>query len=201
MRNTGPKTRKARRIGEVLRDKDAKYLMKRNYAPGMHGQNRVRLSEFGVHHREKQKAKWIYDISERQFSNYVREASRKKARTGDMLLEFLESRLDNIVYRLGFAASRAQGRQIVGHGFVTVDGKKVTIPSFQVPTGSTIEINPNKRGSKYVERLLPVIKEYKPQEWLELDAKNLKGRILSKPTPALSSSTIQMDLIVEHYNR
>jgi len=201
MRNTGPKTRKARRIGEVLRDKDAKYLVKRNYAPGMHGQNRVRLSEFAIHHREKQKAKWIYDISERQFAGYVREASRKRASTGDTLLGFLESRLDNIVYRLGFAASRAQGRQIVGHGFVIVDGKKVTIPSFQVATGSTVEINPNKRGSKYVERLQAVIKDYKPQEWLDLDAKNLKGRVLSKPTPALSSSTIQMDLIVEHYNR
>src|SRR3989338_6954355 len=195
MRTTGPKTRKARRIGEPLRDKDAKYLVKRNYAPGMHGQNRARLSEFAIHHKEKQKAKWIYDVTERQFSNYV------KAATGDMLLQFLESRLDNIVYRLGFAASRAQGRQIVGHGFITVDGKKVNIPSFQVSTGAVIEINPNKRTSKYVEKLQSLLKEHKTQEWLELDAKNLKGRVLSKPTPTLIGSTIQMDLIVEHYNR
>ncbi|OGE76892.1 MAG: 30S ribosomal protein S4 [Candidatus Doudnabacteria bacterium RIFCSPHIGHO2_02_FULL_48_21] len=201
MRTTGPKTRKARRIGEPLRDKDAKYLVKRNYAPGMHGQNRARLSEFAIHHKEKQKAKWIYDVTERQFSNYVKAAMRKKAMTGDMLLQFLESRLDNIVYRLGFAASRAQGRQIVGHGFITVDGKKVNIPSFQVSTGAVIEINPNKRTSKYVEKLQSLLKEHKTQEWLELDAKNLKGRVLSKPTPTLIGSTIQMDLIVEHYNR
>src|SRR3989344_635022 len=201
MRTTGPKTRKARRIGEPLRDKDAKYLVKRNYAPGMHGQNRARLSEFAIHHREKQKAKWIYDLTERQFSNYVKQASRKRATTGDTLLSFLESRLDNVVYRLGLASSRAQARQIVGHGFITVGGKKVNIPSFQVPVGSQIEINPSKRASKYVERLQTAIKEYKPQEWLELDAKNLKGRVLSRPTPQMSGSTIQMDLIVEHYNR
>ena len=201
MRTIGPKTRKARRIGEPLRDKDAKFLVKRAYPPGMHGQNRARLSEFAIHHREKQKAKWIYDLSEKQFSNYVKKASRKQATTGDTLLGFLESGLDNVVYRLGFAASRAQARQIVGHGFVHVDGKKINIPSFQVAVGSTIEINPAKRDSKYVERLTAVIKEYKPQEWLELDAKNLKGRVLSKPSPQLSGSTLQMDLIVEHYNR
>lgn len=201
MRNTGPKTRKARRIGEPLRDKDAKYLVKRSYPPGMHGQSRARISEFGIHHREKQKAKWIYDVSERQFSRYARQAARKRAMTGDTLLEFLESRLDNVVYRLGFAASRAQARQIVGHGFILVDGKKVNIPSFAVRVGQTVEIAPAKRDSKYVERLQAVVKEYKPQEWLELDAKNLKGRVLSRPTPTLSGSTIQMDLIVEHYNR
>lgn len=201
MRNTGPKTRKARRIGEPLRDKDAKYLVKRSYPPGMHGQNRVRISEFGIHHREKQKAKWIYDISERQFSRYVRLAARKRAMTGDTLLGFLESRLDNVVYRLGFAASRAQARQIVGHGFILVDGKKVNIPSFAVRVGQTVEIAPAKRDSKYVERLQASLKEYKPQEWLELDAKNLKGRVLSRPTPVLSGSTLQMELIVEHYNR
>lgn len=201
MRNIGPKTRKARRIGEPLRDKDAKYLVKRAYPPGMHGQSRARLSEFAIHHREKQKAKWIYDLSERQFSNYVKTASRRRASTGDTLLAILESRLDNVVYRLGLAASRAQGRQIVGHGFVLVDGKRVNIPSFQVSVGSVIEINPAKRESKYIERLLPAIKEAKPQEWLELDAKNLKGRVLGKPTPTLTGSTLQMDLIVEHYNR
>lgn len=176
-------------------------MVKRSYPPGMHGQNRARLSEFAIHHREKQKAKWIYDLSERQFSRYVKSASRKKAATGDTLLAFLESRLDNIVYRLGFASSRAQGRQIVGHGFIMVDGKKVNIPSFQVAVGSQIEINPVKRDSKYALRLKESMKQYKPQEWLETDGKNLRGRVLSKPSPQMSGSTIQMDLIVEHYNR
>ena len=201
MRTTGPKTRKARRIGEPLRDKDAKYLVKRNYPPGMHGQGRSRLSEFAIHHREKQKAKWIYDLSERQFSNYVKAASRKKAQTGDTLLQYLESRLDNVVFRLGFAGSRPQARQIVGHGFIMVDGKKVNIPSFQVSPGSTITINPVKQSSKYVERLAMTIKEFKTQDWLTLDAKNLSGRVMSAPKPTTTGSTIQMDLIVEHYNR
>ncbi len=201
MRNTGPKTRKARRVGEPLRDKDAKYLVKRNYPPGMHGQGRSRLSEFAIHHREKQKAKWIYDVTERQFSKYVRAASRKKALTGDTLLQFLESRLDNVVYRLGFAVSRSQARQIVGHGFIQVNGKKVNIPSYQVEPGSQIAINPAKQGSKYLERLAPALREFKTQDWLLLDAKNYSGKMMSAPTPASTGSTIQMDLIVEHYNR
>lgn len=201
MRNIGPKTRKARRIGEPLRDKDAKYLVKRNYPPGMHGQSRSRLSEFAIHHREKQKAKWIYDLSERQFSKYVSAASRKKAVTGDMLLRTLESRLDNVVYRLGFGTSRPQARQLVSHGFITVNEKKVNIPSFQVATGSQIAIAPSKRASKYTERLAAVLKEFKPQEWLSLDAKNYSGKVMSAPSPSNTQSTIQMDLIVEHYNR
>lgn len=201
MRNTGPKTRLARRIGEPLRDKDAKIMVKRNYPPGMHGQNRSRPSEFAIHHWEKQKAKWIYQITERQFSNYVKEASRKKAMTGVQLLEFLELRLDNVVYRLGLATSRAQGRQIVSHRFITVDGKRVNIPSFQVPVGATVAIAEGKKNSKYTELLIPSLKDRKTQDWVQLDAKNLSGKVLSRPTAQLTGSTIKMDLIVEHYNR
>ncbi|OGE84270.1 MAG: 30S ribosomal protein S4 [Candidatus Doudnabacteria bacterium RIFCSPHIGHO2_01_FULL_49_9] len=201
MRTTGPKTRKARRIGEPLRDKDAKYLVKRNYPPGMHGQGRSRLSEFAIHHREKQKAKWIYDLSEKQFSNYVKSALRKKAVTGDTLLRFLESRLDNVVYRLGFAVSRHQARQIVSHGFITVDGKKVNIPSYQVDPGAQIGINPTKSDSKYIEKMSVALKEFKTQDWLALEPAKLTGKMMSVPTPANTGSTIQMDLIVEHYNR
>src|SRR6185295_1726928 len=102
-------------------------------------------------------------------------ASRKKALTGDTLLKFLESRLDNVVYRLGFAVSRHQARQIVGHGFITVNGKKVNIPSYQVDPGSQIEINPSKRSSKYVERLATLLKEYKPQDWLSVEPAKLSG--------------------------
>ena len=176
-------------------------MVKRNYPPGMHGQNRARLSEFAMHHREKQKAKWIYQVTERQFANYVRDAARKRAMTGDMLLQFLESRLDNVVYRLGLATSRAQARQFVGHGFVTVNAKRVNIPSYQVAVGSTVAINPSKKSSKLVERLAATLKDSKTQDWVELDAKNLSGKVLSKPTPQLTGSTLQMDLIVEHYNR
>lgn len=201
MRRTGPKTRLARRIGEALRDKDAKYLVKRNYPPGMHGQNRVRKSEYGKQLAEKQKAKWMYDVSEKQFRRYAEAASRKKEVTGRALLETLELRLDNVVYRLGFAASRAQARQIVGHGFITVGAKKVNIPSYRVKVGDEIGINPVKANSKYIQHLVLPLKEHKPLQWLSLNSKELKGKILSLPTPENTSSTIQMELIIEHYSR
>jgi|SRR3989338_6203207 len=201
MRTTGPKTRLARRIGEPLRDKDAKYMVKRNYPPGMHGQSRKRHSEFGIHHWAKQKAKWIYSVTEKQFRRYVEAASRKKGMTGSMLLEFLELRLDNVVYRMGFANSRAQARQIVNHGFFTVNGKKVDIPSYQTAVGDQIAVLESKQASKYIQNLKPGLKEGKTQEWVTLDPKTLTGKILSKPTADNTASTIQMDLIVEHYNR
>jgi len=201
MRNTGPKTRLARRQGEALRDKDVKYLTKRNYPPGMHGTARRRKSEYGIQLAEKQKAKRIYDITERQFRRYADQAARKRGMTGELLLESLEFRLDNVVYRLGFAASRPQARQIVGHGFVTVNGKKVNIPSYHVSIGDEIAIAESKKKSKYAERLGTLIKEYQPQDWLTLFSKELKGKILSKPTYNNTSSSIQSQLIVEYYSR
>lgn len=201
MRTTGPKTRRARRLGTALRDKDVKYLQKRNYPPGMHGQGRRRMSEFGIHHAEKQKAKWTYDVTERQFRRYAGIALAKKGRTGDVLLDLLERRLDNVVYRLGLAESRAQARQIVGHGFISVNSKRVNIPSYQVSIGDTIEIAESKKQSKYAENRKPKIKEFHPQDWLSLNPENLSGKVLSNPTPENTGSTIQMDLIVEHLSR
>ncbi|MBI4050492.1 MAG: 30S ribosomal protein S4 [Candidatus Doudnabacteria bacterium] len=201
MRITGPKTRLARRIGEALREKDVKYLVKRNYPPGMHGQNRVRKSEYGLALAEKQKARWTYDIGERQFRRYVESSVKHPGMTHDILLQFLELRLDNAVYRLGFAASRAQARQLVTHGFFTVNGKKVDIPSYELKPGDEIAVSESKRATSYIEHLMPGLKEFKPQEWLSLDPKELKGKVLGKPTAELVGSTIQMDLIVEHYSR
>lgn len=201
MRRTGPKTKWARRAGEALRDKDVKYLQKRAYPPGMHGQSRRRKSEYGTQLSEKQKAKWMYDVSERQFRRYVFASARKKEVTGKVLLEILELRLDNLVYRLGFAASRAQGRQIVSHGFITVNGKKVSLPSYQVKIGDEIALNPSKQNSKYVQHLALQLKEFKPQEWLTLSAKDMKGKVLSLPTAENTGSVIQMQLIIEHYSR
>lgn len=201
MRHTGPKTRLARRIGEALRDKDVKFLQKRNYPPGMHGQSRRRKSEYGHQLAEKQKAKWTYDITERQFRRYVQAASRKREVTGLALLEILEGRLDNVVYRLGFARSRAGARQITSHGFITVNGKKINIPSYQVKAGDEIGINPTKINSKYIQLLALELKDFKPQEWLGLQAKELKGKVLSKPSPENTGSTIHMELIIEHYSR
>lgn len=201
MRHTGPKTRRARRLGIALRDKDAKILVKRNYPPGMHGQNRRRLSEYATHHQEKQKAKWMYGVSERQFRKYADTALRKKGTTGLVLLDILERRLDNVVYRLGFASSRDQARQLVSHRFFTVNAKRVNIPSYQVVIGDIIGVVDAKRSSKYIENLHAPMKDYHPQEWLSLDAKALSGKILTNPTPENTGSTIQMDLIVEHLSR
>ena len=167
----------------------------------MHGTARRRKSEYGIQLAEKQKAKRIYDITERQFRRYADQAARKRGMTGELLLESLEFRLDNVVYRLGFAASRPQARQIVGHGFVTVNGKKVNIPSYHVSIGDEIAIAESKKKSKYAERLGTLIKEYQPQDWLSLFSKELKGKILSKPTYNNTSSSIQSQLIVEYYSR
>ncbi|MDP3741498.1 MAG: 30S ribosomal protein S4 [bacterium] len=201
MRNTGPKTRLARRIGEPLRDKDVKFLVKRNYPPGMHGQRRSRKSEYGIQLSEKQKAKWTYDVSEKQFRNYVEAATRERGVTGLALLELLELRLDNVVYRLGFAPSRAAARQLVSHGFVTVNGKKVNVPSYHVKIGDEIGINKNKQASKYIQRLMLTLKEHKPQDWVSLQAQALLGKVLSAPTRENTGSTVQMELIIEHYSR
>ena len=201
MRRTGPKTRLARRVGEALRDKDAKYLVKRNYPPGMHGQTRRRLSEYAVQLLEKQKAKWMYGIAEKQFRKYIDASLRKKEVTGNVLLQLLESRLDNVVYRLGFGTSRAQARQLVSHRFFSVNGKRVNIPSYQTRVGDTIAVLPSKQNSKYIQNLGPALREFKPQEWLSLEAKNLSGKVLSTPTPDNTGSTLQMTLIIEHYSR
>lgn len=201
MRITGPKTKLARRLGEPLRDKDAKYLVKRNFPPGMHGEKRSRKSDFGIQLAEKQKAKWMYGVSERQFRRYIKESFRKKGRIGETLLEFLELRLDNVVYRLGFASSRAQARQLVGHGFFAVNSKKVNIPSYKLRIGDEVAVVPNKQNSIYVQRLNLSLKEYKPQEWLSLDSKNLSGKVLSLPTAENTGFMLRTELIIEHYNR
>jgi len=200
-RYTGPKAKKARRFGEAFTTKDSKVLMKRNYAPGVHGQSQGRVSEYGTQLREKQKAKWTYGILERQFRKYFEEASKKKGVTGDTLLAILESRLDNVVYRLGLAETRAQARQIVSHGFIVVNGKKVNIPSYRTRVGETISINENKRKAKYIETLKQKIKNVKTQEWLELQAQELTGKVLSTPNPEQIENRINTQLIVEYYSR
>lgn len=201
MRNIGPKTKRARRVGEALRDKDAKYLVKRNYPPGMHGQSRSRKSEYAVELLEKQKAKWIYGITERQFRRYIAKSTRSREERGIALLQNLELRLDNIVYRAGMASSRAQSRQLVSHGFFSVNGKKVNIPSFAVKVGSEIAVIPTKTSSKYIQQRTPMLKEHKPQEWLWLDPANLKVKVLSVPTFGNTASTLRPELIMQFYSR
>ena len=200
-RYTGPKVKKARRFGESFTAKDTKFLMKRNYPPGQHGQSRGRVSEYGTQLREKQKAKWTYGILERQFRKYFEEASKKKGVTGDALLQMLELRLDNLVYRLGFAETRAQARQLVSHGFVEVNAKKVNIPSYRAKVGDSISLREAKQKTKYVEVLKQKLKNVKTQEWVEVDTQKLSGKVLSIPNADQIENRINTQLIVEFYSR
>lgn len=201
MRYTGPKIRQSRKFGEAFSKKAEKYLAKRNYRPGQHGQNPQRVSEYGMQLREKQKAKIIYGLMERQFRRYYEIASKKVGVTGDALLQLLELRLDNIVYRLGFAQTRPQARQIVSHGFFDVNGKKVNIPSYQVRVGDEIKVRATKKNSGYIKNQAPLLANAKTVEWVSLDAKDLSGKILSKPTREQLDLSLNTQLIVEYYSR
>ncbi len=201
MRYTGPKAKKARRLGVAFTAKEAKILQKRNFAPGQHGQNRVRLSEYGLQLREKQKAKMAYGVLERQFEIYFKKALKQSGITGDNLLRLLEQRLDNVIYRLGFAETRAQARQLVNHGFFEVNGKNVDIPSFSVKVGDKIAVRANRKKKPYMEKIVEKLKNFKTLEWLQLEPAELSGKLLSQPDVISLGSPINTQLIVEHYSR
>lgn len=201
MRYTGPKVKRARRLGFAFTDKDAKILQKRNFAPGQHGQGRSRISEYGLQLREKQKAKINYGVTERQFLRYFEKALKRPGVTGNYLLELLELRLDNIVFRLGYAATRAQARQLVNHGFFEVNGKKVDIPSYATRPGDVVTVRENKKTSKYMTTQKEVLKNFKSQDWVELKPQDMSGKVLSVPTPEQIGNLIDTQLIVEHYSR
>ena len=201
MRYTGPKVKKARRLGFAFTEKDARIMQRRPTPPGQHGANRVRISEYGMQLREKQKAKINYGVQEKQFLRYFDKAMNRPGVTGDLLLEMLELRLDNIVFRLGFAETRAQARQLVNHGFFEVNGKRVDIPSYATKPGDAITVRESKKASKYLEGRKEKMKGFKSQEWIELNAANLSGKVLSVPTPDQIGNLINTQLIVEHYSR
>ncbi len=201
MRYTGPKVKRARRLGFAFTDKDAKILQKRNFAPGQHGQGRSRISEYGLQLREKQKAKINYGVTERQFLRYFEKALKRPGVTGNYLLELLELRLDNIVFRLGYATTRAQARQLVNHGFFEVNGKKVDIPSYATRPGDVITVRENKKTSKYMTTQKEALKNFKSQDWVELKPQEMSGKVLSVPTPEQIGNLIDTQLIVEHYSR
>lgn len=201
MRYTGPKAKKARRLGMAFTAKDVKVLQKRPTPPGQHGGSRARLSEYGIQLKEKQKAKVSYGIAEKQFEAYFNRALKQAGVTGDNLLKLLELRLDNVVYRLGFAETRAQARQLVSHGFFEVNSKKVDIPSYATKVGDVVSVREVKRKSGYIEKLKDKIKNFTPQEWVQLYAEKLSGKVLSQPTPDQISNQINTQLIVEHYSR
>ena len=174
---------------------------KREYVPGMHGQGRQKLSDYGVQLREKQKVKRIYGVLESQFKFYFRKASKSKGVTGFALLATLERRLDNVIYRMGLAASRAEARQIVGHGHIAVNGRLVNIPSFQVSINDEIQAKPSDKMKERFKVVLEQTKDQKKAEWIEVDGENFKGKIKKLPERSDIQMPIQEQLIVELYSK
>jgi len=207
-RYTGPVCRLCRREGEKLYLKgDRCYTEKcaidrRAYAPGQHGQgNRKKLSEYGLQLREKQKARRIYGILEKQFGNYFDKAERQKGITGENLLRLLERRLDNVVFRLGFASSRVEARQLVKHNHFTINGQKVNIPSMLVKVGDVIQVKEKSLEAVKFQELKESITHKTPPAWLELDKNNLSGKVLALPNRDQIDVPIEDHLIVELYSR
>jgi small subunit ribosomal protein S4 len=177
-------------------------IERRGYPPGQHGGRRSRrMLGYGLQLREKQKVKRTYGLLERQFRSYFQEADRQRGITGENLLVLLERRLDNVVYSLGFASSRRQGRQLVRHGHVMVDGKKVTIPSFQVREGQVVSVKEASRKNDFIRASVETARGRGVPEWLELDAESFTGKVLRLPVREDIKLPIQEQLIVELYSR
>jgi small subunit ribosomal protein S4 len=176
-------------------------IKRRGYPPGQHGQRRPKHSDYGVQLREKQKAKRIYGILEKQFRNYFEKAERMKGKTGDNLLILLERRLDSVVYKLGFAQTRRESRQIVRHGHLVVNGRKVNIPSFLVRAGDAVELREKSRKIPNVNEALDAVVRKGIPSWLELDREKFRGTVKAIPARADIQEPIQEQLIVELYSK
>jgi small subunit ribosomal protein S4 len=177
-------------------------IERRMYPPGQHGQRRGRrMMGYGIQLREKQKVKRIYGILERQFRNYFKKADRTKGITGENLLISLERRLDNVAYSLGFGASRAQARQLVRHGHILVNGRKVTIPSFQVKADQTISVKESSRKNDFIRSSVETARGRGVPDWLQLDPENFTGTVRNLPDREQIKIPIQEQLIVELYSR
>lgn len=174
---------------------------RRGYAPGQHGQRRKKDTEYGLQLREKQKVKRIYGVLEKQFRRYFSIAAAKKGVTGENLLQILEQRLDNTVYRLGFAESRRQARQVVRHGMILVNGKKVDIPSYSLKAGSTVAVSDGFKDNVGVKRSLEMLQKRGVPEWLEVDTAALSGTFKKVPTKNEIALPVQEQLIVELYSK
>jgi len=206
-RYTGPSCRLCRREGSELFLKgercytDKCAIKRRSYPPGQHGQGRIKVSDYGVQLREKQKVRRIYGILENQFRGYFEMADRMKGVTGENLLFILEKRLDNVAYRLGFATSRTEARQLVRHGHFTLNGRKVNIPSLQAKAGDVLQLREKSRKiTAITESLEGVVRRGIPQ-WLELDKDSCKGVVKAMPVREDITMPIQEQLIVELYSK
>jgi small subunit ribosomal protein S4 len=207
-RNTDAKCRQCRREGEKLFLKGEKCftdkcsIERREYAPGQHGQRSgARLSDYGKQLREKQKVRRVYGILERQFRGYYHEADRRKGVTGESLLQVLESRLDNVAYRMGFGASRAEARQVVRHNGVLVNGKRVNIPSYQVRPGDVVEVAEKAKAHLRIKAAAEAAEGRGFPEWVAVDAKALKGTFKAMPVRSELPATINEHLVVELYSK
>ena len=207
-RQTGPVCRLCRREGTKLFLKGERChtekcaIERRNFPPGQHGQaRRPRMLGYGVQLREKQKVRRIYGILEGQFRRYFEKAAVKKGITGELLLQYLERRLDNVVHRMGLAASRSQGRQAVRHGHFQVNGRKVNIPSYLVKPGDVVEVRPGSRDNKTLLANRDASSRVAIPSWIELDRESLRAKILSNPQRQDIGQPIQEQLIVELYSK
>jgi small subunit ribosomal protein S4 len=207
-RYRGPVCRLCRREGEKLFLKGERCqtekcaIERRAYAPGQHGRDRrLRITPYGLQLREKQKARRIYGIMERQFRNYFQAAARMPGVTGENLLRILESRLDNLVYRMGFAPSRKSARQLVLHGHFTVNGRKVSVPSYQARPGDVVSVREDSRNLPLIQGTIESRGGRDLPDWLESNTRTLKGRFLRLPSRDAIPTTIQENMIVELYSK
>ena len=206
-RYTGEQCRICRREGQKLFLKGSRCysdkcsISRRNYAPGQHGQKRAKLSEYGTQLREKQKTKSYYGVGEKQFRGYFEMASNKKGITGENLLQILESRLDNVVYRLGFGASRAQARQLVNHGQFAVNGQRVDIPSYLVKAGDVITVRENKKENGAIKANIEANSARPVPAWLELNNETLSGKVVRLASREDVDIPVEEHLIVELYSK
>jgi len=208
-RYIGPWVKLDRRFGVVVSGKKSapRILQRKNYPPGQHGRKygrRKKLTEYGLRLMEKQKLKYLYGgLREKQFKRYFEMASKSKENTGEMLLQYLERRLDNVVYRLGFASTRRQARQLVAHGHILVNGRKVDVPSYLVEPGDIIEIKEKSRSNPFIKENLENIDPRSVPDWLELDKDNFRGKVLRLPQNVQDYLEIPVNLqyIIEFYSK
>jgi small subunit ribosomal protein S4 len=200
-RYRGPRTKIARKFSDPIFGTD-KSFEKKNYPPGMHGNNKRRrkASEYGIQLKEKQKAKYTYGVLEKQFRNMFEKASRSKGVTGEVLLQLLESRLDNVVYRLGLAPTRAGARQLVTHRHITVNGEIVNIPSYTLKPGETVGVRERSKSLEVITESLGTAR-YGSSSWLEFDEASMTGKFLNRPEREEIPENIKEQLIVELYSK
>jgi small subunit ribosomal protein S4 len=201
----GPKCKLSRRVGADLmlkgRGRSLETKCKLETPPGQHGARKQRPSDYALQLREKQKLKQMYGVLEKQFRNYYLKASRKKGATGLLLLQMLEQRLDNIVYRMGFAATRSEARQLVSHKAIAVNGKTVNMPSYPVSPGDVVEIREKARAQTRIQQALSVAAQIGFPDWMEVDEKGLKGKFKAVPEREQMLPDINENLVVELYSK